>query len=97
MAHLFDVLTIAIGLIMTIIGYQYKEDKKRQDNDIKALQDKHEEHIEHVAVLKATAVTDKEVRAIFQECLGPLTASLTEIKADVKEIRHQSRSMCHES
>lgn len=88
MAHIFDILTVLIGIILTLVGYTYKTDKTAQDSNIKQLEDENTATKTQLEVLKATMVTDQQVRQVVREYVEPLSPMLTEIRAELKEVRH---------
>lgn len=87
MTNFFDIITSLIGVILSMVVYMYKTDKKRYDDHIKDASDNHIKQIERITTLENKQVTEKEIRAIFKDYIDPLSLEISTVSSDVQNVK----------
>jgi len=77
------------GFILTILGANYRMDKKRHEDNAKECAKRDSELAERVARLESELMTEREVRQVLKDYFGPFMESITKMQADVTEIKIQ--------
>ena len=77
------------GFLLSVVGFNMRMDKKRQEEHTKESIKRDHELAERLARVESILVTDKDVRAVLKEYLGPLLImqlDITEIKVQLAKI-----------
>jgi len=92
--------TAGLSLLVGIVMFSYKRDKKKGDDQEKAFQEFKLKITERVVRIESEAMTDKEVRLVLQEFFQPFLASLQDINGktdtiqkDVNDVKVQLASI----
>jgi len=79
--------TAGLSLLVGIVMFSYKRDKKRGDAQEKEFQDFKLEVTERIVRIEAEIMTEREVREVLQEFFQPFLASLQDIKGKTDSIQ----------
>jgi len=78
-----------LGFLLSLIGYNSRMDKKRNEEHAKDCNKRDANLAERLARVESTLVTDKDVRAVLKEYLEPILhmqSDITEIKVQLAKI-----------
>lgn len=75
------------GFIMMVVGFNYKRDKKKDDDAAKDFQVFKLEMTERIVRIEAEIMTEREVREVLQEFFQPFLASLQDINGKTDAIQ----------
>lgn len=81
--------TALLGFLLTILGVNYRMDKKRNEDAIKEFSQKDAELAERIARLESELMTEREVRQVLKDYFGPFMEALTKMQHDVTDIKVQ--------
>lgn len=81
--------TALLGFILSILGINYKTDKKRNDDAIKEFSKKDAEFAERIARLESEIMTEREVREVLKDYFEPFMTTLVKIQADITDVKVQ--------
>lgn len=82
-AVLGGLLTLVLGILM----FTYKDGVTARRREARELENRLDAITKRVTILETSALTDKELRAILLETLGPLHDSLSAILRDITNIK----------
>lgn len=82
-------VTALFGFLLTILGVNYRMDKKRNEDSIKEFSKKDAELAERIARLESELMTEREVRQVLKDYFGPFMEALTKMQHDVTDIKVQ--------
>ena len=77
--------TALLGFLLTILGVNYRMDKKRNEDPIREFSKKDAELAERIARLESELMTEREVRQVLKDYFGPFMETLTKIQSDITE------------
>ena len=77
--------TALLGFLLTILGVNYRMDKKRNEDSIREFSKKDAELAERIARLESELMTEREVRQVLKDYFGPFMETLTKIQSDITE------------
>lgn len=81
--------TALLGFLLTILGVNYRMDRKRSEDAIKEFSQKDAELAERIARLESELMTEREVRQVLKDYFGPFMEALTKMQHDVTDIKVQ--------
>jgi Na+-driven multidrug efflux pump len=75
------------AFIMMVVGFNYKRDKKRDDDEAREFQKFKLEMTERIVRIEAEIMTEREVREVLQEFFQPFLSSLHDINNKTDSIQ----------
>lgn len=81
--------TALLGFLFTILGINYRMDKKRGEDHLKHLSEKDAELVERITRLESELMTEREVRQVLKDYFGPFMETLSKMQSDVTDIKVQ--------
>jgi len=89
MLSMQDIITGLVGFIGSILLFNYKQDKKKLDLVAKECAERDAAIAQRLVVVETELMTEREVRDILREVLGPLTAKVDHVAENTNEIKLQ--------
>lgn len=75
-----------LGFILTILGLNYRMEKKRNEDNYKELSSQAANLAQKMVKVEAELMTEREVREVLKDYFDPFVSSMTEIQKDVHKI-----------
>jgi len=87
MSTLGDWITAVVGFIVSILLFNYQQDKKKLEAIAKDCAQRDAQLAERVVRVETELMTEREVRDIFREYLEPLMARVDRMANTTEEIK----------
>lgn len=82
-----DWANIVFGFLLTILGINYRMEKKRNEDIAREYSIKLAILSERVVKVESELMTEREVRQILNDYFGPFMSNMTEMQKDVQAIK----------
>lgn len=87
MNSLMDWVSVIVGFAVSILLFNYQQDKKKLESIAKDCAQRDAQLVERVVRVETELMTEREVREIFKEYLEPLMARVDRMASTTEEIK----------
>ena len=87
MSTLGDWISVLVGFVVSILLFNYQQDKKKLESIAKDCAQRDAQLAERVVRVETELMTEREVREIFKEYMEPLMARVDRMANTTEEIK----------